>query len=105
MQQLPKLSQFTALLRQPEAQVEGIAKQQGVTLPLGPVGVLLEIQTAIEAGRAPSPEAIMRRVMVVPPTRLPIPGAAGGGEFKSEPEKMGEVRPSAPPTAVTFKEA
>jgi hypothetical protein len=57
--QLPKISAFTQLLAMPEIQIETAAKNAGITLPPGPQSTLLKIQTALEAGQAPSPEAIL----------------------------------------------
>jgi len=57
--QLPKLSTFTQLLATPEIQFEAAAKSAGITLPPGPQSTLLKIQTALEAGQMPSPEAVL----------------------------------------------
>jgi len=58
-QELPKISTFTQLLATPEVQIESMAKSAGIELPPGPQSTLLKIQSSIEAGKAPAPEAIL----------------------------------------------
>jgi hypothetical protein len=58
-QELPKLSTLTQLLATPEVQFESMVKSAGIELPPGPQSTLLKIQTSIEAGKPPSPEALM----------------------------------------------
>lgn len=59
-QELPKISTFTQLLATPETQFESLVKEAlKLELPPGPQSTLLKLQTSLEAGKAPSLEAVV----------------------------------------------
>jgi len=78
--ELPKISTFTQILAMPEIQFENMAKSAGVELPPGPQSTLLKLQSSIEAGQTPSPEALLSKVPKVEevlsklPKLPPLPG-------------------------------
>jgi len=58
MPELPKLSQVTSVLAQPEQMFEsGVKDATGQEIPKGPQSRLLDVQKGIEAGEAPTPGA------------------------------------------------
>lgn len=64
--ELPKLSSLTQLLATPEVQLENMVKAAGVEVPPGPQSTLFRLQSSIEAGKAPSPEAILPKAPKLP---------------------------------------
>jgi len=105
--QLPPISQFTKMLATPEMQFEKMVKEATkIPLPPGPQSTLLKLQSAIEAGKAPSPEEIIpaeariESILAKLPTlpALPFPtggGKASGTESRSPPiveEKERRIR-------------
>lgn len=52
---MPKLSQFTAMLKQPETQFEKTVENTvGISPPEGPNSMLLDVQKDVEAGKTPT---------------------------------------------------
>jgi hypothetical protein len=95
--QLPKISAFTQLLATPEIQFETAAKNAGITLPPGPQSTLFKIQTALEAGQAPSPEAILPKapkleeIFRLPKLESILPGAKVAERGGTTTAPAGEV--------------
>jgi len=66
-QELPKISTFTQLLATPETQFESMVREAlKVELPPGPQSTLLKLQTSLEAGKSPTPEALVPKAPKLP---------------------------------------
>lgn len=114
MAELPKLSNITARLAEPEARFESMIKQAtGFAPPPGPQSLLLRIQEAFEAGKAPelpTPEAfraapkveeVLAKLPALP--ALPkleeiVPKALAGASPSAQEYKLigGAEKPAAP---------
>lgn len=91
MPELPKLSQFTNMLRMPEQQFEStVESTTGTSVPKGPQSVILSVQKDVEAGEAPTPPT--PEAAGLPKLELPtLPFGEGASPFgESSPEEETE---------------
>lgn len=112
---LPKISNLLENLRQPEKQIEGMAKETGMTPPSGPAKVLIDQAKTFERseGKLPLPELPKMGEKgqggfppetfppeTFPPEKFPpeLPkiGEKGQGEGKFPPEKFPPELPELP---------
>ncbi len=94
-QELPKISSFTQLLAAPEAQFESLVKEAlKVELPPGPQSTLLKLQTSLEAGKAPTPEALVPRAPKLTEVLGKLPTLPKLEDVLPGLEKKAEYQPS-----------
>lgn len=91
MPELPKLSQFTKLLAQPEAQIESMLRSAGIPVPPGPMTTLYKLQEAFERGESPNVEEIFQlpraeEVLARLPAVPPLPTVEEAAPTATVPE-------------------
>ncbi|MBS7635781.1 hypothetical protein KEJ37_00305 [Candidatus Bathyarchaeota archaeon] len=92
-QELPKISSFTQLLAAPETQFESLVKEAlKVELPPGPQSTLLKLQTSLEAGKAPSSEAVVPKAPKLPEVLGKLPTLPKLEDILPSVEKRGEYQ-------------